>query len=94
MPNLNFGLNPGLVTVQPYYQNAAPGQNQYYWGLNRPLAQTEADLAKWNNIAGAPETPFGVAQPISPLDINAFIKNTINPNWTNSIVGGMPPTGT
>jgi hypothetical protein len=88
MPNLNFGLNPGQVTVQPYYQNAAPGQNQYYWGLNRPLAQTSADLAAWNNIAGAPTDPFGVAQPISPLDINSFIKNTINPNWTNSIVGG------
>jgi hypothetical protein len=90
MPNLNFGLNPGQVTVQPYYQNAAPGQNQYYWGLNRPLAQTQADLASWNNIAGAPTTPFGAAQPIAPLDINEFIKNTINPNWQAALAGSNP----
>ena len=60
-PTINLpGVNPGTYAqaVKPYYSGGTPIQSQYYWGKH-PYAATEADLANYNNIPGAPAQPFG-----------------------------------
>ena len=61
VPTINLpGVNPGTYAqaVKPYYTQGTPIQSQYYWGKH-PYAATEADLANYNNIPGAPAQPWG-----------------------------------
>jgi SOS response regulatory protein OraA/RecX len=66
----NLGVNPGLITAQPFYQTTNQAQPQYFWG-DRPYVQTAQDLANYNAVPYAPSTPFGYnvqmpqTQPIS-----------------------------
>jgi hypothetical protein len=59
---VNPGLNPGWVVTgvnPPMYQTTNPYQSQYYWGKH-PYMQNMADLARYNQVPGAPAQPFGL----------------------------------
>jgi hypothetical protein len=73
---VNPGLNPGLITAQPFYNTTSPVQAQYYWGAH-PYVQTEADLANLNNVPTAPVVPWGLQQAQTPFDVNTFIAQNV-----------------
>lgn len=89
------GLNPGLYAraVAPYYENAGPNQNQYYWGAH-PYAHTIEDLANYNQVPNAPAQPFGPARSAvggtDRLDINQYIAQYLNPVRQAATVGSQP----
>ena len=59
---VNPGLNPGYVVTgvnPPMYQTTNPYQSQYYWGQH-PYMQNMSDLARYNQVPGAPAQPFGL----------------------------------
>lgn len=87
-PLVDPGLNPGYIAhaaSMPYYQNASPTQSEYYWGVHAPV-NTAADLAHYNDQAGAPATPWGLAHSavggqdqFNPAQfVNQYI---LNPQW-------------
>lgn len=82
------GVNPGLLTAVPAYETTDPTQSQFYWG-KQPYIETAADASKLN----APELvgPHGWAPaPQQAFDVNAFIRNTINPQWQAASAGSAP----
>lgn len=83
------GVNPGWISPQPMYTTTDDVQAKYYWG-DHPYAQTTADLANYNNVPGAPATPWGIQQGPQPFDVNSFIRNTINPQWQAASAGSTP----
>lgn len=96
VPNIvQPGLNPGLYAraVEPYYENAGPNQNQYYWGAH-PYAHTIEDLANYNQVPNAPVMPFGPARSAvggtDRLDINQYINQYFNPVRQAATVGSQP----
>lgn len=83
------GLGAGWITAQPMYHSTDPTQAQFYWG-EHPYMATPEDLANYNNIPNAPETPWSVRSGSTPFDVNAFIRNTINPQWQAASAGSAP----
>ena len=84
------GLGPGWISSQPMYQSSDPTQAQFYWGEHPYMAKPE-DLVNYNKVPGAPETPWSVRQSSQPaFDVNAFIRNTINPEWQAASAGAAP----
>jgi hypothetical protein len=82
---VNPGLNPGYIghaASMPYYHSNNPTDAQYYWGVHAPVTNA-ADLAHYNEQAGAPATPWGAghggggATPgFNPADfVNQYILN-------------------
>ena len=59
---VNPGLNPGWLVNganQNFYNTNNPVQNTYYWGAH-PYMMNQSDMASYNNVPGAPATPFGL----------------------------------
>ena len=59
---VNPGLNPGWSVNganQNFYNTNNPVQNTYYWGAH-PYMMNQSDMASYNNVPGAPATPFGL----------------------------------
>ena len=88
-PLVNPGLNPGYIGPAasiPDYQTTSPTQSQYYWGVHAPV-NTEADLANYNQLpAGAPATPWGMANSAvggtAQLNVPNFVNQYVtNPAW-------------
>jgi hypothetical protein len=88
-PLVSGGLNPGYIggaASVPYYNTGNPTDAQYYWGVHAPV-MTAADLANYNQQAGAPATPWGAGAhavggqgQFNPADfVNQYI---LNPGWT------------
>lgn len=95
-PTINLpGVNPGTYAqaVKPYYTQGTPIQSQYYWGKH-PYAATEADLANYNNIPGAPAQPFGAQFSAvggnRQLNINDYISQYMNPQYQTAYLGSQP----
>lgn len=102
-PLVDTGLNPGYigqVASMPYYQSTNPTDAQYYWGVHAPI-NTPADLANYNQQAGAPTTPWGAGHggggapgtTFNPADfVNQYITN---PAWAGvmnaTTPGYIPP---
>ena len=88
-PLQSGGLNPGYIggaASIPYYNTGNPTDAQYYWGVHAPV-NTAADLANYNQQAGAPATPWGAGAhavggqgQFNPANfVNQYI---LNPGWT------------
>jgi hypothetical protein len=95
-PTINLpGVNPGTYAqaVKPYYTNVTEIQPQYYWGKH-PYAATEADLANYNNIPGAPAQPFGAQFSAvggnRRMDVNQFIQDYLDPQYQAGYIGSQP----
>jgi hypothetical protein len=95
-PTINLpGVNPGIYAqaVKPYYTQGTSIQPQYYWGKH-PYAATEADLANYNNIPGAPAQPFGAQFSAvggnRRMDVNQFIQNYMDPQYQAGYLGSQP----
>jgi hypothetical protein len=98
IPLVNPGLNPGYIGPAasiPDYQTTSPTQAQYYWGVHTPV-NTEADLANYNQLpAGAPETPWGLANSAvggtQQFNVPNFVNQYItNPAWAGVNAGTTP----
>lgn len=96
VPTINApGVNPGTYAqaVKPYYTQGTPIQSQYYWGKH-PYAATEADLANYNNIPGAPAQPFGAQFSAvggnRQLNINDYVNQYMNPQYQAAYLGSQP----
>jgi hypothetical protein len=81
------GLNPGLITPVKAYNTTNPVQSQYSWEV-KPYMQTAADLANYN-INSATQA-WGLQQPRAPLDVDALIRATVNPQTRAAAQGGTP----
>ena len=83
--------------VKPYYTNAGPNQNAYYWGAH-PYMKTMNDLmTTYNNVPNAPATPFGPAHSAvggnAQLNIPQFIASILgNPQYAGAASGTAPGT--
>jgi hypothetical protein len=79
--------------VKPYYTNAGPNQNAYYWGAH-PYMKTMQDLmTTYNNVPAAPPQPFGPTSSAvggtGHLDIAKFIMDYLG-NPVYQAAAGQP----
>jgi hypothetical protein len=93
------GLNPGYIGAtasQPFYKDAGPNQTQYYWGVH-PYAETQADLANYNNVPNAPTTPYGpkasAVGGTNQMNIGQFVNSILGQPYYPSPSGTAAPGG-
>ena len=70
---VNPGLNPGWLVNganQNFYNTNNPVQNTYYWGAH-PYMMNPGDMSSYNNVPGAPATPFGLQNLQHPIGYDA-----------------------
>ena len=82
------GVGAGLLHATPAYNTTDPREATYYWGAT-PYIETMADIGKLNDpsIVGT----HGWRPSEQPaFDVNAFIRNTINPQWQAASAGSSP----
>jgi len=70
------GLNPGWLVNganQNFYNTTNPVQNTYYWGAH-PYMMKQSDLSSYNNVPGAPATPWGLQNLQHPIGYDVMGK--------------------
>jgi len=70
---VNPGLNPGWLVNganQNFYNTSNPVQDTYYWGAH-PYMMNQGDMGSYNNVAGAPATPWGLQNFQEPVSYSS-----------------------